>query len=168
MAIFRSRSVSSRTGFNGSKGSFALKLSLGLLHFITLILAITVCGLYGQDLNNAHKAHVYSDPKWAFAVVVGAFSAVTSVAYMVPIDLWRWFFPWDFILFFLWIVVFGIFGNMYIKTDAQGDGGIERMKHAVWVDLVNMLLWLGVAVLHLVIWFRHRQNKTLWTGRATV
>ena len=42
------------------------------------------------------------------------------------------------------------------------------MKHAVWVDLVNMLLWLVTFVYGLVIWFRRRKSVTLHTGRATV
>lgn len=42
------------------------------------------------------------------------------------------------------------------------------MKHAVWVDLVNMLLWLVTATYATVIWFRNRQGRTLHTGRAKV
>lgn len=51
-------------------------------------------------------------------------------------------FVWDALLFILWIALFGLFGKMYIHADAQGDGGITRMKHAVWIDLVNALFWL--------------------------
>ena len=43
-------------------------------------------------------------------------------------------------LFILWIALFGLFGNMYIKEKAEGDSGVQRMKNAVWVDLVNALL----------------------------
>lgn len=34
------------------------------LHFFQLVLAVTVCGLYGVELNRAAKAGVYGDGKW--------------------------------------------------------------------------------------------------------
>ena len=74
----------------------------------------------------------------------------------------------DTLLFILWIALFGLFGNMYIHANAQGDSGIIRMKHAVWVDLVNALLWLISAIGMAVFWVRHRENRSRWTGRATV
>ena len=44
---------------------------------------------------------------------------------------------------FLWIVVFGIFGNLYIKENAEGDAGITRMKNAVCVAKSHSTLeWL--------------------------
>ena len=74
----------------------------------------------------------------------------------------------DTILFILWISLFGLFGNMYIKENAEGDSGVQRMKNAVWVDLVNALLWLISAVGMVVFWVRHRGGRSRWTGRATV
>ena len=35
-----------------------------LLHFCEFVLAITVCALYGIDLDRARKAHVHADGKW--------------------------------------------------------------------------------------------------------
>jgi hypothetical protein len=57
---------------------------------------------------------------------------------------------------------------MYIKETPEGDKGVERMKNAVWVDLVNALLWLFSAVGMLVFWWRNRGTRSRWTGRATV
>jgi hypothetical protein len=55
---------------------------------------------------------------------------------------------------------------MYIKENAEGDSGVQRMKNAVWVDLANALLWLITAVLMAVYWWRNRTAKTVFTGRA--
>jgi len=55
-------------------------------------------------------------------------------------------FPWDVILFILWVAVFGIFGKLFIHEDAEGNKDIERMKSAVWIDLINMLLWFISAI----------------------
>ncbi|KAH8660688.1 hypothetical protein BGZ60DRAFT_413869 [Tricladium varicosporioides] len=150
------------------------ELTLGyILHsiyrIIQLALALAVCGLYGTDLNAAHKQHKYADGKWVYAVVVGSFSAVTSVVYLIPFIVHiPLLFIWDTILFILWIALFGLFGNMYIKERAEGDKGVQRMKNAVWVDLVCALLWLGSAVGMIFYWVKHRNGRSRWTGRAKV
>lgn len=69
-----------------------------IIRFLQFVLAITVCGLYGTDLNAAHKAHVYADSHWVFAVVVGALSAVTALVFMVPFVKTYLAFGWDVIL----------------------------------------------------------------------
>jgi len=140
-----------------------------VFRIIQLVLALTVCGLYGVDLHKANKEHKYSDGKWVFAEVTASFSAVTAVLYLIPfMSRVPFAFAWDLILFILWISLFGLFGNMYIKEHAEGDSGVQRMKNAVWVDLVNALLWLISAIGMSVYYFKHRHNRTRWTGRATV
>ncbi|OLN86120.1 hypothetical protein CCHL11_05189 [Colletotrichum chlorophyti] len=153
----------------GLFGMAASYLAFSVLHFFQFVLAITVCGLYGVDLQRARNAGAYSDGKWIFAEVVGALSAVTALLYFIPfIKRFAFVFVWDFILFILWIALFGLFGNMYIREDAEGDGDIQRMKNAVWVVLANALLWLISTLATAAYWFRHRERRTRFTGRATV
>lgn len=58
---------------------------------------------------------------------------------------------------------------MYIgESRSREGGGVGRMKNAVWVDLVNMLLWFVTAVWGTVAFFRSRNSRTLHTGRAKV
>jgi len=144
-------------------------LLFSLLRFVQFVLAITVCGLYGVDLSNARKAHVGADGRWVYAEVVGALAAVSALLYMIPLVLRLPFaFVWDFLVFFFWVVLFGIFGHMYIHENPEGDSGIQRMKNAVWVDLVNMLLWLISAVLMVGYWWGRRNSRSQFTGRAQV
>ncbi|PHH64209.1 hypothetical protein CDD81_4823 [Ophiocordyceps australis] len=153
--------------FNTSVSYFAFSG----LHFLCFVLAITVCGLYGTDLNRASHVHKYADSKWVYAVVVGALSAVTCVVYFIPFTLRHASFiaaAWNAILFILWIAVFGVFGSLYIKEKPEGDGGIQRMKSAVWVDLVNALLWLISAIAVAGYWWKHRDSRSQFTGRAHV
>jgi H+/Cl- antiporter ClcA len=104
-----------------------------------------------------------------YAEVVASISAVTALVYMIPfVSRIPLLFIWDTLLFILWIALFGVFGHLYIHANAQGDSGITRMKNAVWVDLVNALLWLGSAVGMLVYWVTHRGGRTRFTGRAAV
>jgi len=102
-------------------------------------------------------------------VVTGSLSAVTAILYMIPfMSRVPFAFVWDSILFILWIALFGVFGSMYIKENAEGDAGVQRMKNAVWVDLTNALLWLISAVGMCMYWIKHRNNRSQFTGRATV
>ena len=66
------------------------------------------------------------------------------------------------------MALFGTFGKMYINVNPGGDAGVIRMKHAVWVDLVNMLLWFMTAVYGAVIFFTHRRDRKLNMGRVEV
>ena len=69
----------------------------------------------------------------------------------------------------LWTALFGTFGSIYIPANpTPKQSGQIRMKHAVWVDLVNMLLWFITAIYSTFIWWRHRHNMTLHTGRGKV
>ncbi|KAG8406433.1 hypothetical protein J3459_012378 [Metarhizium acridum] len=141
------------------------------LHLVCFALALAVCGLYGQDINNAHQKDKHSDSKWVYAVIVGALSAVTCVFWFVPALLRHAGVlgaVWNSILFILWITLFGVFGALFIHEDAEGDGDIQRMKNAVWVDLTSALLWLISAVATTVYWWRHRDARSTFTGRARV
>ncbi|KAI8683351.1 hypothetical protein NCS56_00459600 [Fusarium sp. Ph1] len=141
------------------------------LHLCCFALALTTCGLYGTDLHHANQQHKYSDSKWVYAVVVGSISAVTCVVYFVPFILriaGVVVAIWDFILFILWIALFGVFGKMYINEDAEGDSDVQRMKNAVWVDLTSALLWFIATLAALGYWWKHRDTRSRFTGRAHV
>ena len=65
--------------------------------------------------------------------------------------------------------LFGIFGKIFINANpTPKQGGIIRMKRAVWIDLVNALLWLITASYATAIFLRSRKSRTTHTGRATV
>lgn len=57
---------------------------------------------------------------------------------------------------------------MYIGEDPEGVSGVQRMKNAVWVDLTSALLWLIAALTTFIYWWRHRDTRTRFTGRAHV
>jgi hypothetical protein len=145
----------------GFRGTILLMLRL-----FQVVMAITVIGLYAQDLVRAKKAHVYYDAKWMYATIIGTLSTLWAVACMTP---WvkAWFlFILDYLMFLLYLVAFGIFGKMYINEDPEGNKGIIRMKHAVWILLVNLLLWFITATWGAVVFMRGRKARTTHTGQA--
>jgi hypothetical protein len=170
---------------NGVEMTFAY-IGHSIFRFIQIVLALAVCGLYGVDLNRAHKEHKYSDGKWVrspfytllkssltraqvFAEVVASLSAVTALIYIIPFAKRIPFaFVWDTILLLLWFALFGLFGSLYLKENPEGDSGIIRMKHAIWVDLTNAFLWLISAAGMAMYWVKHREHRSMWTGRAKV
>lgn len=87
--------VRNRSGSGGVAGGIARFI----LRFVQFIFAITVAGLYGVDLANAHKAGAYTDSKWVFAEVVAGMAAVTTLIYglcfFIPSEK---LFAWDWVL----------------------------------------------------------------------
>lgn len=123
-----------------------------VVRFFQFVMGLTVAGLYGVDLSNARKKHVYADPKWVYAEVTAGLGALTALIYLMAPFMFKAslavrprlnlpLFLWECILCILWLTLFGIFGKMYIGEDPEGDAGIVRMKHAVWVDMTNLALW---------------------------
>jgi hypothetical protein len=78
--------------------SFLHFIFFSIIRLLQFVLALTVCGLYGQDLNNARMQHKYADGKWVYAVVVGGLSAFTSLVFMIPFITTYRAFGWDLIL----------------------------------------------------------------------
>ena len=138
--------------------------------FLQAVLGLTVCGLYGVDLDAARRAHAYTDSKWVYAEVVAGLSVLTALLLAVPqpvVKAWA-LWAWDAVLALLWLVLFGVFGTMYIHEHPEGDAGVTRMKHAVWVDLVNALLWIATAAYGAVLFAMFRRGRSLHTGRSVV
>jgi ABC-type branched-subunit amino acid transport system permease subunit len=133
---------------------------------VQFVLGIVVIGLYAQDLDRARKAHVYIDSKWVWSVVCGTLGSITALIFMLPL-LKAWFFFYvDAFIFLCYLVAFGIFGKMYIPENPEGNGGIQRMKNAVWVLLANMLLWFFTSVYGAAVFWKNRKARTSFTGRA--
>ncbi|KAL2135026.1 hypothetical protein VTI74DRAFT_10063 [Chaetomium olivicolor] len=151
-------------------GSWSLGyLLFSLLHFSQFVLAITVCALYGIDLDRARRAGVHADGKWVYAEVVGGLSALTAILYFVPYILrFALVWAWNLVLFILWIALFGLFGRMYIHEDPEGNGDIQRMKNAVWIVLTSAILWLIGVLAHFIYWWGHRERRTRFTNRAKI
>ncbi|KAF2646336.1 hypothetical protein P280DRAFT_464589 [Massarina eburnea CBS 473.64] len=155
----------------GRSNQLAASLSFGgilrlIARFFQFVLGITIIGLYAIDLDRAHKAGVGYDSKWMYATVVGTLSAFIALVFMLPLVKAWFFFYVDLLIFILYLTAFGIFGKMYIKEDPEGNKGIIRMKRAVWIQLVNMILWFGTAGYGAIIFWKERKASTSLSGRA--
>ncbi|KAH0604750.1 uncharacterized protein H6S33_006418 [Morchella sextelata] len=138
------------------------------LRTIQLLIALVITGIYGRDLAHASQAHEPADSRWVYAMVVAALTILVSLLFLVPAVRSGRFWPADGVLFFLWMVLFALFGRLYIGEDCEGSGACHRMKTAVWFDLVGMLLWLGSFVGGAFLFWREKHSRTIYTGRGTV
>lgn len=126
------------------------------LQFLFAIIAI---GFYGNRVDAESKAGDGVSAEWIYAVLIASLSAVTAVLFVVAspmsalpfiggkLNIFKTYkaFPWDLFLFIAWIVVFGIFGGIFLKRkddDVYKGSNTSAMKGAVWIDFVNALLWL--------------------------
>ncbi|KAH1487099.1 hypothetical protein LV164_003439 [Aspergillus fumigatus] len=123
-----------------------------ILRFIQFVFGLTVIGLYGRDLHDGDKAA--APAKWVYAVVTAFLAVMTATVYLILPFVMKGrtpvarrarvqlpLFIWESVLCILWLTLFGIFGKMYIGNYIEGDM-VTRMRHAVWVDLVNLGLWI--------------------------
>ena len=155
----------------GLKNRFSASLTLSSALLLTLrlfqfVMGLTVIGMYAVDLDRARKQGKYVDTKWVWAVVCGSLGSFVSLVFMLPFAKAWFFFVVDVVVFICYLVAFGIFGSMYIGEDPEGNKGITRMKHGVWVLLTNVVLWFITAVVGAALFWRARKARTTHTGRA--
>ena len=91
-------------------------------------------------------------------------------------------FGWEFVVTVLWLALFGVFGKMYIgvyavESSGSGSGSgkrdeavtstapsslgdaskITRMRHAVWIDVINLVFWVITSSWVLMRWLKSRR-----------
>ncbi|KAJ5099417.1 hypothetical protein N7532_006418 [Penicillium argentinense] len=165
-----------------SKGSKLMGMLISATRFFQFAFGLAVIGLYGQDVRHDHQDKHTWHAKWVFALITAFVATVTSAVYLAvqllrrgnsnvgsnpALHLPR--FVWEFVLCVLWLTLFGIFGKMYIgvypsdKKDDEKNAGlgdaskINRMRHAVWVDLINLIMWATTSSFVLLRWLKGRR-----------
>lgn len=114
---------------------------------LQFLLGIVIVGIYGNRVADALST------EWVYGLIVGGLSCATAVAFaiMAPFGAvsnrfkTHRLFTWDLILFLLWIVLFGIFAKIFLHRDSDDSykgSSTTVEKAAVWIDLVNAILWL--------------------------
>jgi hypothetical protein len=148
----------------GTAGLF-MRATLRTLQFI---FAIIVAATYGVDLHHSTNTHTHGNSAWVYAEVVACLSILTCMVHcFVTVKRVAWC-AWDWVLFFLWVSQFGVFGTIYIggKNVVEEDftQSVTRMKVSVWIDFVNMLLWFATAVGG-IVWCCTARRVTRLTDR---
>ncbi|KAJ5182768.1 hypothetical protein N7492_000384 [Penicillium capsulatum] len=168
-----------------SKRAKLASMFVSALRFLQFVFGLTVIGLYGRDVHHDHSHNDTWHAKWVFALIAAFLASVTAAIHMaLPFCMRRVSyrpspalklpqFLWEFVLCVLWLTLFGIFGKMYIGVHPSGDKGvaglgdaskIDRMRHAVWIDLINLAMWVATASWVLLRWLKSRRAGAVGDG----
>lgn len=127
-----------------------------VLRTVQFVLGLTVIGLFGARIRNDSSAHAAQATQWVYALSVGALASATVLVYMIPFTeaYVGAVAAWDAFLTLLYLVAFGIFAAMFEgraddrRSEVKGQVlSTEEYHHAVWVLLVNVVLWLVTGLL---------------------
>ncbi|CAI7637943.1 unnamed protein product [Penicillium manginii] len=149
------------------KGPFGV-FTRATLRTLQFVFAIVIAALYGVDLAHASKTNQHGQTEWIYAELVVVFSAITCAVHcFVTIVHVAWV-TWDTVLFILWMAQVGVFGNIYMRHDSdiqqpyvQVTQSVTRMRAAVWIGFINMLLWLLTTVLGVAWCIRTRVDSKI-------
>lgn len=134
-----------------------------VLRILQFIFAILVAGLYGVDLAHFTKVNAHADAEWIYAEFVAAVSAIICVIFSFMTSIHVAWSILDAAIFVLWSAQVGVFGSIFYPTLWPGYIGstisVTRMRAAVWIDLVNMVLWLLTSVLR-IAWRIHARKHS--------
>jgi hypothetical protein len=163
-----------------SKTTKLVSIFFSILRFLQFVFGFTVLGLYGKDVHHDHSDNHAWHSQWVYALVTGFLATVTALVHLVKPFVMRkvnanaasspvWLLPqfaWEFVVTVLWLALFGVFGKMYIgvhpasDNDDAGASKINRMRHAVWIDVINLGFWVMTASWVLLRWLKSRRNAT--------
>lgn len=134
-----------------------------ILRALQLIFAAVVAGLYGIDLAHFTNTQAHADAEWIYAEFVAAVSAITCLIFGLMSSIHVAWSVLDATIFVLWLAQVGVFGTIFYPTVRPeyigSTSSVSRMRAAVWVDLVNMALWLLTVVLRIVWSIRARKQS---------
>lgn len=140
--------------------SFAVSIALRIFQFI---FAIVVASLYGIDLGHFTNVNAHADAEWIYAEFVAAVSAIICLIFSFMTSIHVAWSILDAAIFVLWLAQVGVFGSIFYPTVRPGYVGsttsVTRMRAAVWIDLVNMVLWLLTSVLR-IAWCIHARKHS--------
>jgi hypothetical protein len=123
-----------------------------VVRVLQFVLGIVLCGIYGYRVSRTPEGT--SAAEFVYAVFVAGASSVVAVLFAAGGTLsalskrcktYR-LFAVDLVLFLLWLVAFGLFAAIFLHRGSDEppykESSTTLMKGAVWLDLVNTILWL--------------------------
>ena len=158
---------------SSSGSSPVLNLSNLALRVLQAILAAAVIGVYASEYHTlTNTDYYYIRSKFWLAVTVGSLSLITAVVFAIIPFLLSYRVVafaclWELILFFIWTATFAYMKHYFPWGKAYADlansykqnvPDFEKLQDAVWIDLVNMLLWLISTIFSVVMIFIGRRS----------
>jgi glucan phosphoethanolaminetransferase (alkaline phosphatase superfamily) len=117
-----------------------------IVRLLQLAFALASGISYAIELSNQNISH---QSAFIYTQVVFGLTLFTLIMDSVTVRHYRFTWIIEWVLVVLWFVCFAVFYEAYvgsvIEPDYQG-ANVDRMKRAVWCDLINALLWSSSAI----------------------
>jgi hypothetical protein len=114
--------------------------------FLQFAFALAAGISYAIELSHDTVSH---PPNFIYTQVVFGLTLVTLVMDSIIARTYRFTWMVEWVLVVLWFVCFAVFYEAYfagaVEQEYQG-ANLDRMKRAVWCDMINALLWFGSAI----------------------
>lgn len=121
-----------------------------VLRTLQFIFALIVATLYGIDLHHATSLRAPGPASWIYAEVVAGLSMLYCAIHCFMNLKSRMWMILDWVLAVMWAAQFGVFATIFLgpidQKDAAMTTSLSRMRAGVWVDMINMILWLMSAL----------------------
>lgn len=152
------------------QSSLAESIPRLLLRGLQFLFGLIIVGIYGVNVGKGEENADNWSAAWYFGLIVAVIACISALflaraAPLSPVSKnfkAHCLFGWDLVLFFFWIIVFGVFTQIFHKRsdDDQYKGSdTSEEKAAAWLDLFNALLWLTSGVYGAVrMWVLRRRN----------
>jgi len=156
-----------------------------VLRSLELLSAVIVAGIIGHELDIADDNDYFPPKRYIYTEVVAGIAILFSLLMLIPFTWAINAFAFDFVMFILWIIAFGLLSDYIAPLNcsygwAVGPGNYwandycSRLKSALAFSFISAMLWLASAVLALwVIWRTSPRNdapvrRRRWFGRSYV
>lgn len=135
-----------RTTINSRLDNPLVSLFRLAIRVLQLIFALAAGASYAVELSQGRTASAF-----IYSQVVFAITLITLVVDALTLRGYRLTFVVESLLCILWLALFGVFCQIYLvghSSTVPEYLGVDfgRMKRAVWLDLINFLLWLASAI----------------------
>lgn len=147
-------------------------ISRALFRALQCLFALVVAILYGLDLQKATSKHLEADSRWIYAEFVAGVSMIVCIIHLFFTATSCGWTVLDGMLSILWLAQFSVFASQFLSDDtplydAKFYTSESRMKAAVWINLISMLLWFATTVLGIMrCCARRRKAKMLARGET--
>ncbi|KAK7184555.1 hypothetical protein DPSP01_009042 [Paraphaeosphaeria sporulosa] len=123
---------------------------------VSLFRVIQFAFALGSGISYAIElSHEHTSSEFIFAQLEFAITIITQIIDAFTLRSYRLTFLVESTICVLWLALFGVFYQIYPNGEElqsqYDDMTLGRAKTAVWLDLINSLLWLGSAVFSTVM-----------------
>lgn len=141
-----------------------------LSRFMALVSSVIVAGLLGRFVAHLRQFGSNGGSKVIYTLALSGISIFFALIFLVPLKFQFWAFPFDFAMFVMWIVAFGLLTNLspncsgfwhtWVWRFAWGSNRCNIWRTILAFCFIAAMAWLFNAALGMYRSFRDRKDGT--------